>query len=328
MISNPNYNIVSLCSLVIWITLFMEYWSIRKYVHDHYPNRHQLPCGIPFTVKFRLGISCGTLWSTTITIVVVNVVVSAVLFAAMADKYIEMISGVIGVPLTAIGARKIALSVQKRRKRRELEKQQERAREEQVQERSEESHTGQNDYWRDVRDWVFFCYFTAFDKMQRDWALPIVERHIEIMGQIVEQIRAGVLEGKKDDFVRSVLWHIDRRRCWSASDTDIRKNAAANAIEEGIKMAEGGNPDGVLQVLWQIEVNMRPADGARLLAQYRLSAAGSVQPVKPTDNVSESEERRRHIRERAYFIWKNEGSPSGRDLDHWCRAEAEVMAAD
>ena len=32
------------------------------------------------------------------------------------------------------------------------------------------------------------------------------------------------------------------------------------------------------------------------------------------------------IAKRAYTIWEIEGRPSGRDLDHWLRAEAEVRA--
>jgi hypothetical protein len=32
------------------------------------------------------------------------------------------------------------------------------------------------------------------------------------------------------------------------------------------------------------------------------------------------------IAHRAYRIWEGEGRPSGRDLDHWLRAEAEVKA--
>jgi len=32
------------------------------------------------------------------------------------------------------------------------------------------------------------------------------------------------------------------------------------------------------------------------------------------------------IAKHAYTIWESEGRPSGRDLDHWLRAEAEVKA--
>ncbi|HLJ20034.1 MAG TPA: DUF2934 domain-containing protein [Stellaceae bacterium] len=32
------------------------------------------------------------------------------------------------------------------------------------------------------------------------------------------------------------------------------------------------------------------------------------------------------IARRAYNIWEDEGRPSGRELDHWLRAEAEVKA--
>jgi hypothetical protein len=31
------------------------------------------------------------------------------------------------------------------------------------------------------------------------------------------------------------------------------------------------------------------------------------------------------IRMRSYLIWEREGRPFGRDVDHWLRAEAELM---
>jgi hypothetical protein len=34
----------------------------------------------------------------------------------------------------------------------------------------------------------------------------------------------------------------------------------------------------------------------------------------------------RRIRERSYQIWEQEGRPAGRHLDHWLRAEQEVVA--
>src|SRR5947209_5381174 len=37
-------------------------------------------------------------------------------------------------------------------------------------------------------------------------------------------------------------------------------------------------------------------------------------------------EEEQRIRERAYFIWEQEGRPRGRDLDHRLRAEAEIAA--
>ena len=33
------------------------------------------------------------------------------------------------------------------------------------------------------------------------------------------------------------------------------------------------------------------------------------------------------IARRAYSIWEVEGRPSGREIDHWLRAEAEVQSA-
>jgi hypothetical protein len=35
-------------------------------------------------------------------------------------------------------------------------------------------------------------------------------------------------------------------------------------------------------------------------------------------------DRQVEIAKRAYSIWEVEGRPSGRDLDHWLRAQAEV----
>jgi hypothetical protein len=35
----------------------------------------------------------------------------------------------------------------------------------------------------------------------------------------------------------------------------------------------------------------------------------------------------RKIEQRAYEIWENEGGPHGRDLDHWLRAEAEILTS-
>ena len=32
------------------------------------------------------------------------------------------------------------------------------------------------------------------------------------------------------------------------------------------------------------------------------------------------------IAKRAYSLWEIEGRPSGRELDHWLRAEAEMLA--
>lgn len=34
---------------------------------------------------------------------------------------------------------------------------------------------------------------------------------------------------------------------------------------------------------------------------------------------------REKIEQRAYEIWENEGGPHGRDVEHWLRAEAEIM---
>lgn len=41
---------------------------------------------------------------------------------------------------------------------------------------------------------------------------------------------------------------------------------------------------------------------------------------------SDDELLRWRIAARAYGLWENEGYVHGRDLDHWLRAEAEIMA--
>jgi hypothetical protein len=38
----------------------------------------------------------------------------------------------------------------------------------------------------------------------------------------------------------------------------------------------------------------------------------------------EQDERERLIRERAYFIWEQEGRPEGRHLEHWRRARTYI----
>jgi hypothetical protein len=40
--------------------------------------------------------------------------------------------------------------------------------------------------------------------------------------------------------------------------------------------------------------------------------------------MSGSDQDEQAVRERAYFIWKREGCPNGRALDHWMSACAQV----
>lgn len=48
----------------------------------------------------------------------------------------------------------------------------------------------------------------------------------------------------------------------------------------------------------------------------------------PETSVScNAEALRKQVEERAYALWESEGGPHGRDFDHWCQAEAEVMPA-
>ena len=46
-----------------------------------------------------------------------------------------------------------------------------------------------------------------------------------------------------------------------------------------------------------------------------------------TGPAADAEAPRQQIAERAYALWEQEGRPHGCDLDHWLRAEAEIMAA-
>ncbi|MBI4182492.1 MAG: DUF2934 domain-containing protein [Proteobacteria bacterium] len=39
-----------------------------------------------------------------------------------------------------------------------------------------------------------------------------------------------------------------------------------------------------------------------------------------------SPEIEQRIRDRAYYIWLEEGAPPGRSVEHWLRAEAELRA--
>jgi len=41
---------------------------------------------------------------------------------------------------------------------------------------------------------------------------------------------------------------------------------------------------------------------------------------------TKSKQAREHIERCAYLIWEREGRPAGRALEHWVRAEAELLA--
>ena len=45
------------------------------------------------------------------------------------------------------------------------------------------------------------------------------------------------------------------------------------------------------------------------------------------ERMTETDEERA-IRERAYFLWVDEGRPEGRALDHWERAHSETQFVD
>lgn len=43
--------------------------------------------------------------------------------------------------------------------------------------------------------------------------------------------------------------------------------------------------------------------------------------------TSDTEALRKQVEERAYALWESEGRPHGHHLDHWCKAESEIMSA-
>jgi hypothetical protein len=69
-----------------------------------------------------------------------------------------------------------------------------------------------------------------------------------------------------------------------------------------------------------------------VVTEKRSTATASTRETKPAvvAAISSGEGqsmREQAIRERAYAIWEQEGRPDGKDLDHWLRAEAEIIAA-
>jgi hypothetical protein len=43
--------------------------------------------------------------------------------------------------------------------------------------------------------------------------------------------------------------------------------------------------------------------------------------------VTMPDDKEQALRERAYAIWEREGRPDGKDMDHWLRAETELIEA-
>lgn len=50
--------------------------------------------------------------------------------------------------------------------------------------------------------------------------------------------------------------------------------------------------------------------------------------MKPEQDAQTGEGTQGKIAERAYRIWEAEGKPSGREMEHWLRAEAEAGAEE
>jgi Protein of unknown function (DUF2934) len=62
-----------------------------------------------------------------------------------------------------------------------------------------------------------------------------------------------------------------------------------------------------------------------------ISAEASTRPLEPQVVAANSPDERQPmreqaIRERAYAIWEEEGRPDGRHLEHWHRAQNEIIS--
>ena len=58
----------------------------------------------------------------------------------------------------------------------------------------------------------------------------------------------------------------------------------------------------------------------------KLGRSGSAAPSILADVTVERSLLRDEVARRAYEIWEREGNPSGRDLEHWVRAEEELRS--
>jgi hypothetical protein len=55
---------------------------------------------------------------------------------------------------------------------------------------------------------------------------------------------------------------------------------------------------------------------------------GTLLRASADERGGEAPDRDERIKRRAYEIWEREGRPSGRDVEHWREAEAEIVAED
>jgi len=65
---------------------------------------------------------------------------------------------------------------------------------------------------------------------------------------------------------------------------------------------------------------------AQELSGHAQQALGDAKATAEDALHSAATDREGKIRERAYRIWQDEGSPDGREYDHWHQAEREVEA--
>ncbi|MDB6056780.1 MAG: hypothetical protein JWO95_624 [Verrucomicrobiales bacterium] len=60
--------------------------------------------------------------------------------------------------------------------------------------------------------------------------------------------------------------------------------------------------------------------------QKPVSTARSAAIADPTTSASPHVTTVEEVSRKAYFIYLNQGSPQGREMDHWLSAEAELIA--
>jgi uncharacterized protein YjbJ (UPF0337 family) len=95
-------------------------------------------------------------------------------------------------------------------------------------------------------------------------------------------------------------------------------NEAIGKIKRGIGSVAGSDKLKVEGVAQELKGRAQQAIG---------DAKAAVKEALNKD-VSAAHDRESKIRERAYSIWQQEGSPAGRENDHWRQAENEVDAEE
>jgi uncharacterized protein YjbJ (UPF0337 family) len=90
-------------------------------------------------------------------------------------------------------------------------------------------------------------------------------------------------------------------------------NVAIGKVKQGIGSAIGSD-------------ELKEKGVAQELMGHTQQAVGNAKATAEEAMHSAATDREGKIRERAYQIWQDEGSPDGREHDHWHQAEREADA--